>query len=96
MSFLTVLFGLVFELTLSPAIFSLVVPALEGLCWEIEAVLKLERDGELVTGSFDGPGALLQRLQQVVPEERQFDDRSIEPVVGYLFEHLLCGPPRRN
>ena len=62
----------------------------------IEAILKLERDGELVTGSFDGPGALLQRLQQIVPEERQFDDRSIEPIVSYLFEHLLCGPPRRN
>jgi hypothetical protein len=62
----------------------------------IEALLHLERDGELVTGKFDGPGELLRRIQDIVPEGRQFDDRSIEPIVAYVHEHLLCGPPPRN
>lgn len=61
----------------------------------VEAVLQLERDGELITGKFEGPGALKGRLQELIPENQQLADRTIEDVASYIFRHLLFGAPAK-
>lgn len=55
----------------------------------IEAVLALERDGELVTGRFSGPGELRGAIQGRIPPDQLLEDRTIEAVVAYIYERLL-------
>lgn len=54
----------------------------------IEAVVILERTGRLKQ-AYAGPGKLLEELQLQVPEDLQLDDRTIEPVVSYIYDRIL-------
>jgi hypothetical protein len=57
----------------------------------VQAILQLERDGDLMTAQYDGPVRLLDTIQERIDLEKQFDARTIEPVVSYIYANLLCG-----
>ena len=61
----------------------------------IEAILQLERDGDLMTAQYDGPVKLLDTIQGRIGLDKQFDPRPIEPVVSYIYANLLCGVSRK-
>lgn len=59
----------------------------------VKGVLNLEREDKLFVGGFDSPRALQEMLQNEIPENQQFDDRTIEGVVSYIYQNLLHSEP---
>lgn len=62
----------------------------------IKAVLDLERDGKLYTTYYAGPSLLLKDIQSLIEPELLLDDRTIDPVVSYIYDRLLCGTSPAN
>jgi hypothetical protein len=62
----------------------------------IEAVLTLERDGQLVTTQYSRPSELLNDIRELIHPDLRLDDRTIDPIVSHIYAKLLCGPHRGN
>lgn len=61
----------------------------------IGAFLELDRQNKLNVTDFEGIGDLLRAVEDAVPPDLMFSDRTIDGVLGYVWEHHLGGrrPP---